>query len=365
MDACQRVKLSEIISQNTTAERIENTRDEHYITLSLYGNGARERIIKDEKYPVPFLGYRVSTGQFIYSRIDARNGAYGIIDASLDGFIVSKDFPVYDIDTRKVLPQFLLRSVLSESFIDQIRHSSFGATNRMRIKEEVFENYSIILPSLDRQQEIVDRLDSVQHTISSRKRGLELLDELVKARFVELCGDPISNTKRLATMPLGKACYLKAGDTTAASDIHERSIEYPIPCYGGNGIRGYVEQATHCGDYPIIGRQGALCGNVQLATGKFHATEHAIVVTPLIEMNVIWGFYLLKYMDLNRYHTGAAQPGLAVKTLNNVNIPIADMTVQNDFATFVKQVNRIKLTIQKSLDKMEVLQKALMQKYFG
>lgn len=143
-------------------------------------------------------------------------------------------------------------------------------------------------------------------------------------------------------LPLGEACYLKAGITTSADAIHEHSADYPIPCYGGNGVRGYVEEATQCGSYPIIGRQGALCGNVQLATGEFHATEHAVLVTPLIETNVIWLFHLLKLMDLYRFHTGAAQPGLAVKTLNTVDIPIADISDQNKFAAFVEQIDKSK-----------------------
>lgn len=166
-------------------------------------------------------------------------------------------------------------------------------------------------------------------------------------------------------MPLGKACCLKAGITTSADMIHEQSNEFSIPCYGGNGIRGYVESATQCGCYPIIGRQGALCGNVQLAMGKFHATEHAVLVTPLIETNVLWLFYLLKMMDLYRFHTGAAQPGLAVKTLNTVDIPIADVAVQHQFAAFVEQTDKSKVAIQKALDEAQLLFDSLMQKYFG
>lgn len=146
----------------------------------------------------------------------------------------------------------------------------------------------------------------------------------------------------LKTMPLGEVCFLKAGITTAADAIHEQSAVYPVPCYGGNGIRGYVKEATQHGCYPIIGRQGALCGNVQMATGEFHATEHAVLVTPLIETNVVWLFHLLRMMDLYRFHTGAAQPGLAVKTLNTVDIPIAEIAVQNNFAAFVEQTDKSK-----------------------
>ena len=182
---------------------------------------------------------------------------------------------------------------------------------------------------------------------------------------MEMFGDPIRNDKCLSTKELGSICLLKAGITTSTEEIRGYDEEYQIPCYGGNGIRGYVKTSTQRGIYPIIGRQGALCGNVQLAQGYFHATEHAVLVTPLIELNIFWLFYLLKFMDLYRYHTGAAQPGLAVKTLNTVNVPIASLDRQNEFAILVEKIDRQKLTIQQSLDKLEVLRKSLMQEYFG
>lgn len=226
-------------------------------------------------------------------------------------------------------------------------------------------NIEIPLPPLDEQRRIAAVLDKVSALIAKRREQLDKLDELVKARFVEMFGDPINNTKGLPTIPLGKVCNLKAGVTTSSDEIHSQSEEYSVPCYGGNGIRGFVKKATQNGTYPIIGRQGALCGNVQLATGEFHATEHAVLVSPLIEVNVFWIYHLLKFMDLYRYHTGAAQPGLAVKVLNSVQVPIADINQQNEFAMVSECINKSKLTIQQSLDKIETLKKALMQEYFG
>ena len=223
----------------------------------------------------------------------------------------------------------------------------------------------IPLPPLDEQRHIAAVLDKVSDLIAKRREQLDKLDELVKARFVEMFGDPVSNTKGLQTLPLGKVCNLKAGVTTSSDEIHSQSEEYSVPCYGGNGIRGFVKKATQNGTYPIIGRQGALCGNVQLATGEFHATEHAVLVSPLIEVNVFWIYHLLKFMDLYRYHTGAAQPGLAVKVLNSVQVPIADINQQNEFAMVSECINKSKLTIQQSLDKIETLKKALMQECFG
>lgn len=226
-------------------------------------------------------------------------------------------------------------------------------------------NIEIPLPPLDEQRRIAAVLDKVSDLIAKRRKQLDKLDELVKARFVEMFGDPVSNTKGLQTLPLGKVCNLKAGVTTSSDEIHSQSEEYSVPCYGGNGIRGFVKKATQNGTYPIIGRQGALCGNVQLATGEFHATEHAVLVSPLIEVNVFWIYHLLKFMDLYRYHTGAAQPGLAVKVLNSVQVPIADINQQNEFAMVSECINKSKLTIQQSLDKIETLKQALMQEYFG
>ena len=79
--------------------------------IKINGKGAKERIIKDEKWPVPFVGYRVKGGQFIYSRIDARNGAFAIIPNYLNNAVVSKDFPIFDIDYNKIKPDILLFSL--------------------------------------------------------------------------------------------------------------------------------------------------------------------------------------------------------------------------------------------------------------
>lgn len=229
-----------------------------------------------------------------------------------------------------------------------------------------FSEIEVKVPSLSEQRYVATVLNKVCNLIALRKQQLAKLDELVKARFVELFGDPITNSKRLPTERMELRFNLKAGITTAADDIHDfEKGRYEIPCYGGNGIRGYVKEKSYEGNFPIIGRQGALCGNVQYATGKFHATEHAVLVSLLKDDNEVWVYYLLKLMDLYRYHTGAAQPGLAVKTLNTLDVIVADTCLQDQFAAFVKQTDKSKLTVQQSLDKLELLKKALMQKYFG
>ena len=119
---------------------------------------------------------------------------------------------------------------------------------------------------------------------------------------------------------LGEVCELKAGKFVSASDINDVNDGRLYPCYGGNGLRVYTKTFTHEGSYPLVGRQGALCGNVNFATGKFHATEHAVVVTPKQPMNIYWLYHHLITLNLNQYKTGVAQPGLSVQNLNSVTI---------------------------------------------
>ena len=144
-------------------------------------------------------------------------------------------------------------------------------------------------------------------------------------------------------------CSLQAGKFVSAADISPVCLDNMYPCYGGNGIRGYVEHYTLDGDYPIIGRQGALCGNVNMAHGKFYATEHAVVVTPMVDIDLNWLYYILVGLNLNQYATGAAQPGLAVGNVLKVKLPLPPTNEQkriveavDDALVHIKKLNEAK-----------------------
>ena len=240
-----------------------------------------------------------------------------------------------------------------------------GAT-RQKLTQAEMRKMTIPNRPLSEQLDVVRKIQSVIRIIELRKQQLENFDDLIKARFVELFGDPITNTKHLETKDLRDVLVLKAGDFTAASDISDEQTEtHKYPCYGGNGIRGYVEEYNQEGEYSLIGRQGALSGNVQFARGQFKNTEHALLVTPLIEMNSIWLNQLLINLDLKRYQTGAAQPGLSVKNLQEIQILTVSLEDQNAFADFVEQVDKSKAVVQKALDEAQLLFDSLMHQYFG
>lgn len=144
---------------------------------------------------------------------------------------------------------------------------------------------------------------------------------------------------------LGEIFTLQAGKFIAASGIQEKNNTTPYPCYGGNGCRGYVQSYNRDGDYPLIGRQGALCGNINRAQGKFYATEHAVAVEVYANTDVAWACLFLQALNLNQYATATAQPGLAVSKINEVLIPLPPLAEQQRIVAKVEKL----LTLCKSM----------------
>lgn len=146
---------------------------------------------------------------------------------------------------------------------------------------------------------------------------------------------------------------LQSGDFITSDSIKDDGA-YPV--YGGNGQRGYSEAFTHSGDYVLIGRQGALCGNINYASGDFWASEHAVVVSPYKKAVTRWLGELLRSMNLNQYSVSAAQPGLAVERIIDLEIPVAPLNEQQAIAAHLdRETARIDALITKKTRFIELL----------
>ncbi len=152
------------------------------------------------------------------------------------------------------------------------------------------------------------------------------------------------DVRRLKTI-----CGMKSGENITAESI-EPSGEYPV--YGGNGIRGYALAYTHKGDFVLIGRQGALCGNIHIARRKFWASEHAVIATLDVPNRVEWFAAVLETMNLNQYSISAAQPGLAVERILNLSLPVPPLAEQ---ATIVRYLDDADERIQRAISAKERL----------
>lgn len=138
---------------------------------------------------------------------------------------------------------------------------------------------------------------------------------------------------------LGQIFNLQAGKNITAANIYdEPSEKHKYLCYGGNGVRGYVSSFNREGNFALIGRQGALCGNINIANGQFYATEHAVVVDHYNLTDVLWGARFLKALNLNQYATATAQPGLAVSNIIKVLIPLPPLAEQKQIVEKLEEL---------------------------
>ena len=232
--------------------------------------------------------------------------------------------------------------------------------NKKTISANVFA-----YPSLETQSQIVSELNLIQSIIDKQKAQLRELDNLAQTVFYDMFGAPVANEKGWKVNVLGKVCELKAGKSIKASELSELPSDGLFPCFGGNGIRGYIAKKSHTGSFPIIGRQGALCGNVNMANGTFYATEHAVVCTPSNKLHPIFLFYVLKEMNLNQYAKGVAQPGLAVGNITPLPIILPPLSLQQSFAAKIESIEKQKAAINKSIEESQKLFDYTMDKYFG
>lgn len=215
-------------------------------------------------------------------------------------------------------------SVVGAKFLNyildlQIFSKTHGGIPQMTVP--AIKKIRIALPPMEVQEEIVKILD--RFTLLEAELEAELEARIKQYAFYR---DSLLNFKNGdGFVTLDSLFDMKAGKYIPRSKIMVNS-DGGYPCFGGNGVRGYCREYSHDGDYLIIGRQGALCGNVQRYKGKFYATEHAVVVTLKNAVDFSWAYHCLTQMNLRQYASKSAQPGLNVSTLKN--LPIADISLK-------------------------------------
>lgn len=127
---------------------------------------------------------------------------------------------------------------------------------------------------------------------------------------------------------------LRSGESITSDSIKDEGM---FPVFGGNGLRGYTSEYTHDGNFILIGRQGALCGNVNYAYERFWASEHAIVVSQQGEDDQTWLGELLRYLDLHRLSQSAAQPGISTEEVSNVLLAVPPLEEQRAISSYMRR----------------------------
>lgn len=257
--------------------------------------------------------YVVNTPCLLFASSSNVSANTGKACALIDGFPVAVGREVITLATNEnvVFISYLLGTrTYRKKTLDLAR----GITIK-HVYPTTFVDYTIILPPPLEQTAIATALSDVDALLAALDALITKQRDIKQGAMQEL----LTGKRRLAGFEeewevkrLVELCSLKSGATITAARIDSHSA---FPCYGGNGLRGYTKSFTHKGNYALIGRQGALCGNVVYVTDQFFASEHALVVTPKLQTDIRWLVYILVRANLNQYSESSAQPGLSASKL--------------------------------------------------
>lgn len=247
-------------------------------------------------------------------------------------------------------------------YVDVLRRQSIGGVIKY-IKLGNLTEADIKLPDKETQERISMILDRLTHLISLCQRQAEKLDELVKARFVEMFGDPVLNTRRLPSVSGTSLFKLSNGKAVPA----EKRFDSGIPAYGGNGISWYTDEALINTDTLVVGRVGFQSGNVHFVYGPLWITDNAMYVTWYRKELICLRFLnqLMKRVDFSRYQDAGDLKKITQKPFMKFEYILPSMNLQMEFVNFMDSVNCEKERIQRSAALLETLKRSLMQQYFG
>lgn len=210
------------------------------------------------------------------------------------------------------------------------------------------------VPPLESQQRIAEYLDRETAEIDAAVADLDRYVELLEKRRL-LIVDEILCKSKFPAAPIFTVASLKSGDSITSEYI-QKSGEFPV--YGGNGLRGYTNNYNQESDRILIGRQGALCGNIHLAKGPFFATEHALVVSPRDSINLVWFEHALRDLNLGNLSQASAQPGISAGEVVRQRVHLPPLSVQNEIATRISlEINQIDSIIADSTRLRDLLLK--------
>lgn len=208
-----------------------------------------------------------------------------------------------------------------------------------------------VLPSMDRQISIVKQLDLISDTIVNYTNQIENLDNLVKARFIEMFGDPVLNERKFPT--LSGADFFKLSNGRAVPD--EKRIETGIPAYGGNGISWYTDEFLMAEDTIVVGRVGFQSGNVHYVIGPLWITDNAMYISQYDKdkFNLRFLYELMQHVNFSRFQDTGDLKKITQKPFMTFKYILPSMDLQQKFVNFKIEVDKSRFNIKKSIIELE------------
>jgi type I restriction enzyme S subunit len=286
-----------------------------------------------------------------------------------------------------IFNRYILYLLKSNSFIRYIEDKNRGGTQKFISLKDIRE-YSFVLPQRDKQNKIVSTLDEIQSIITHRKQQLEKLDELVKARFVEMFGEVGTDPKGFGMKQLNDVCEInpkKTDDKRLRSGLEVSFV--PMPAVSETGdidateIRTYDEvktgftyfaekdvlfaKITPCMENGKGAVAEGLCNEIGFGSTEFHVLRPIQEVSNPYWLYAITSFEMFRREAARKMTGSAGQRRVPARFLEQYRVAVPPIDLQNKFAAFVSQTDKSKVAVQKALDEAQLLFDSLMQEYFG
>lgn len=283
--------------------------------------------------------------------------------------IVSPAYGIWDVDQTKIIPEFLEYALRCNRAIDYYKAKLRGSTARRRsLPTPTLLELDVPLPDIEQQRLALTTIHHVKNALDSRQTQLTKLDELIKARFVEMFGDPVNNPMRWKRLRFDDICENLDARRIPITEGDRKKGAYPY--YGASGIVDWVDGYIFDENLLLVSEDGAnlLMRSTPIAfsvSGRVWVNNHAHVVRfqDFATQKYIETYFSL--IDISEYITGTAQPKLNQAKLNSMEFNFPSLSLQNQFADFVAEVDKSKVEVQKALDQTQLLFDSLMQQYFG
>jgi type I restriction enzyme, S subunit len=348
------------------------------VTVRLWSKGIT---LRGEKLGIEIKTKRqflVRTGQLLLSRIDVRNGAIGLVPAELDEAIVSNDFWVYDIDSSKIIPEYLAWYVTTPSFTEQADRTSSGTTKRIRATESALLKIEIHLPSLDEQRRIVTQIETLEKPISKIKRLRESVEDdiqrmLLSAFQKTLDGANYKSMKKVAPIVRRKVLIDFSAEYPELGIRSFGKGTFHKPALAGFDVGSKKLYEIKAGDLMfsnVFSWEGAIAVAKPEDDGRFGSHRFiSCVPKPGLALASFLCFYFLTREGLEKIRD--ASPGgagrnrtLGLKKLEAIQIPVPDYDKQLWFQSLLDRANQLRLLQAESQTELDALLPSVLDRTF-
>ena len=300
------------------------------------------------------------TENVLYSKL--RPNLNKVVLPERNGFCTSELLPLRP-DARKLDRSYLAVFLRSDGFVNWAVSKTAGA-KMPRLGTKDLLNANIPLPEIKEQKAIAEKFKKSEELISLRKQQPAKLDELVKVRFAEMFTANESNFPMTALNDLCKEIFAGGDKPSEMSQIQTDEFEFPVYAngYENLGLQGFAKNYRVEEKSVTISARGTI-GYSFIREGRYTPIVRLITAVPGDKLNVVYLKYSIDMLDIKS--SGTSQAQLTVPNFKKMKIMEPPLPLQNEFAAFVERVDQQKQAVQQSLEKLELMKKALMQEYFG